>query len=237
MTKNTCGLYTNGSNPRGVSGHDSGSLNEELQNSDDIKACNPANKYLFGVLRLTTTGAARSVLLKFERKNGQLSDGKQARLALKNKYQNTSRQLRRTLLRRLDSSVMRSDIDPDVFFSQVFQLRDEFNDSGEVVSNERLATTGIILDALPEEMYSTIKVQPIRDPDLRLDEIMSMMKTIFINHSERSSVPKRSQESYRKSRDSSGREPRMNGREPAMATVITCHNCTRLGHKMKTSNT
>ena len=46
-----------------------------------------------------------------------------------------------------------------------------------------------------------------------------MMKTISINHSQRSSVPKRSQESYRKGRDS-GREPTTRDRESAMANVI-----------------
>ena len=59
------------------------------------------------------------------------------------------------------------------------------------------------------------------------------MKTIFINHSERSSVPKRSRESYRKSRDS-GREPIMrdnNVRKSAM--TLTCHNYKTPGHKMK----
>ena len=137
-------------------------------------------------------------------------------------------------MRRLDNSVMRSDIDPDVFLSEVFQLRDEPSNSGEAVPDERLTT--IILDALPEEMYSTIKMQSIKDPALGLEKIISMMKTIFIIHLKRSSVPKRSQESYRKSCDSSGREPTMNGRESAIATVITCHNCKRLGHKKKDAN-
>ena len=50
---------------------------------------------------------------------------------------------------------MRFDIDPDVFFSEVLQLRDEFSDLGETVSDERLTT--IILDALPKDMYSQIK--------------------------------------------------------------------------------
>ena len=76
---------------------------------------------------------------------------------------------------------MRSDIDPDVFLSEVAQLRDEFNDLGEVVSDERL--TAIMLDALPEKMYSTVKVKSIRDSDLELEEIISKTKTIFINHS------------------------------------------------------
>ena len=92
--ENTCDFDDNNSNPSDVSGHYSGSLNEEPQNSDDIKAWDLANEHLFSVLRLTTTGAARSVLLKFERKNGRLGDDRQVWLALKNKYQNTLQQSR-----------------------------------------------------------------------------------------------------------------------------------------------
>ena len=44
---------------------------------------------------------------------------------------------------------MISDIDPDVFLSEVFHLGDELSDLGEFVSNERLAA--VILDALPEK--------------------------------------------------------------------------------------
>ena len=74
-------------------------------------------------------------------------------------------------------------------------------------------------------------MQSIRDPKIGLEEIISMTKTIFINHSERPSVPKRSQESYRKVRNSS-REPRSdNVRESAM--TLTCHYCKKPGHKMK----
>ena len=43
---------------------------------DDIKARKSANEYLFNVLRLTTTGAARSVLLQFKPKYGRPGDGK-----------------------------------------------------------------------------------------------------------------------------------------------------------------
>ena len=68
-------------------------------------------------------------------------------------------------MQQLDNSLMRSNIDHDVFLSEVFQLRDELNDLGEVVSNERLTT--IILDALPEERYSKLKAQSIKDPRLR----------------------------------------------------------------------
>ena len=60
---------------------------------------------------------------------------------------------------------MRFNIDHDVFLSESFQLRDELSDLGEVVSNEHLTT--IILDALPEEGYSKLKVQSIKDSRLR----------------------------------------------------------------------
>ena len=69
---------------------------------------------------------------------------------------------------------MTPDIDADVFFSEVFQLRDKLSDLGEVVSSERLTT--IILDALPEEKNPTIKVQSRRDPDLGLEEVIIMVK-------------------------------------------------------------
>ena len=68
------------------------------------------------------------------------------------------------------------------------------------MSTERLTT--LILDTLPAEKYSTIKNQVIRDPDLSLNEIESLMETIFINYSERLSVTKRSQESNFKGVDS-----------------------------------
>ena len=94
---------------------DMGYIDErEPSNIDDIKAWGSANE-LLSVLRLTTTGAARSVLLQFEPKYGRPGDGKQAWLALQRKYQYISRQRRRTLLRRLDNSVMKPDTDPYVF--------------------------------------------------------------------------------------------------------------------------
>ena len=45
---------------------------------------------------------------------------------------------------------MGSEIDPEVFLSEVFQLRDELNDLGEVVTDECL--TFILLDAFQEYM-------------------------------------------------------------------------------------
>ena len=86
-------------------------------------------------------------MLKVEQSNGRPGDERKTRLALRNKYQSTSRQRKRTRLRRLDNIVMRFDTNHEVFSSDVLQLRDELIDLDEVVSNDRLTT--IILDALP----------------------------------------------------------------------------------------
>ena len=83
--RNTSDLDDNDPNHSDMTGHDSGSLNKESQNSGDIKAWDLANEYLFSVLRLaTTTGAVRGVLLNFERKNGQPDGDRQAWLAFEN---------------------------------------------------------------------------------------------------------------------------------------------------------
>ena len=51
-----------------------------------------------------------------------------------------------------------------------------------------------------------------------------MTKTIFINHSEKSSVPKTSQESYRKVMNS-GRESRIPNNMRESAKTLIWHNC------------
>ena len=74
-------------------------------------------------------------------------------------------------------------------------------------------------------------MKSLRASDLGFEEIIGTMETTIINHSERSSVPKRSQESYRKVRNN-GREPRTdNVRESAI--IYTCHNCKTPGHNKK----
>ena len=125
---------------------------------------------------------------------------------------------------------MKSDTDPDVFLSEINQIRDELGVLDETISTERLTT--MILDALPAEMYSTVKLEAILDPDLSLEHIQRMMRTIFINHSERLSVTKKNPESNRY--QGSNRRGRETGRESAMSTaLITCHYCKKTGHKVR----
>ena len=61
------------------------------------------------------------------------------------------------------------------------QLRDELSNLNKVVSTECLTT--IILDTVPTEKYSTTQFETIKNPNLILEHIQRMMKTIFINHS------------------------------------------------------
>ena len=93
--------------------------------------------------------------------------------------------------------------------------------------------TTITLDALPADMYSTVKLEAIRDPDLSLEQIQRMMRTIFINHSERLSVTKKNPEYNRY--QGSNRRGRETGRESAMSTafITTCLYCKKAGHKVR----
>ena len=91
--------------------------------------------------------------------------------------------------------MIKPDTDPDAFLPEINQIRDELGVLDETVSTERLTT--IILDALPAGMYSKVKLEATRDPDLSLEQTQRMMRTIFINHSERFSVIKRNPESKR----------------------------------------
>ena len=68
--ENASDIDDNDSNPGEVSAVGFRDSDEKPSNNDDIEAWDTANEHLFSVLRLTTTGAAQSVLLKFEPKNG-----------------------------------------------------------------------------------------------------------------------------------------------------------------------
>ena len=126
--------------PNDGSDDDTDNIDErEPSNVDDIKAWDSANEHLCSVLRLTT-GAPRSVLLQFEPNYGRPGDGKQAWLALQSKYQKKTRHRRRTLLHRLDNSVMKPDTDTDVFLSEINQIRHELGVLDETISAERLTT-------------------------------------------------------------------------------------------------
>ena len=92
-------------------------------------------------------------------------------------------------------------------------MRDELSDLDEVICPERF--TKIVLAALPAEMYSTIKIEAIQDPDLTLEQIQRMMRrNMIINHSERLPATKKDNK-FRKNQVANRRD-REKGRESAM---------------------
>ena len=49
-------------------------------------------------------------------------------------------------------------------------------------------------------------MQPVKDPELGLEETVGMIKTIFINHSEKSSVPKKAGALKKRLQDVDGKD-------------------------------
>ena len=129
---------------------------------------------------------------------------------------------------------MKPDTDPDVFLSKKKQIRVELSVLDEAAPNERLAT--ITLDRLRAEIYSTVKLEAVRDLDLSLEQIEQMMITFFINQSEKKIVRKNIQESRKKQQ--SNRRGRENGQELAMGTAfIAYHYCKKPGHILRDCKT
>ena len=85
---------------------------------------------------------------------------------------------------------MKTQMIPDGFFAEVYHVRNWFLDLGETVSRERLAFASkyILRDVLFSGKCGTVKKQAIRDSDLGLTEISSVMRTIFTNDVERCSA-------------------------------------------------
>lgn len=89
-------------------------------------------------------------------------DGKLESEGLAAKYQNSSKQRHRILTLQLDNVKMSHGQDPDVFLTQVHQLRDEVVHMGVAISDERL--TEIVIEGLTDD-YDQIKYNAEHDPD------------------------------------------------------------------------
>ena len=79
-------------------------------------------------------------------------------------------------MRELNSTIMSTGQDPDTFLSRVYQLRDELENAGETVSEERM--TDIVLEGLTSD-YDLIKYNAERDPDLSIQDIDMTMRNMY----------------------------------------------------------
>ncbi|CAM9809971.1 unnamed protein product, partial [Sphacelaria rigidula] len=94
------------------------------------------------------------------------------------KYQNSSKQRRRLLMRQLDTMTMSPGQDADIFLARPFQLQDELMHIGEPISDERL--TDIIVERVTSE-YDQIKYSAEHDPDFSIGEIEITLHNMYAN--------------------------------------------------------
>ena len=93
---------------------------------------------LFSFLLLSTTGAAASFLLRYKPKSGEIPNGKAAWDGMIAKYQNFTRQRRRIPKNQLVSMQTSDGQDPDVFINEIYHLRYELVEMGEVINDDSL---------------------------------------------------------------------------------------------------
>ncbi|CAM9554146.1 unnamed protein product, partial [Sphacelaria rigidula] len=147
------------------------------------------NEQSFNVLYLSITGSAASYLSRFQPKGSEKPNVKSAWEGLVAKYQNSSKQRRRLLMRQLDTMTISPGQDPDVFLVKLFQLRDELGHIGESISDERL--TDIVVEGLTSE-GDQVKYNAERDPDLSIGDIETTLCYMYANRLARKVTASRS---------------------------------------------
>ena len=77
-------------------------------------------------------------ILRYKPKSGEIPNGKAAWDCMIAKYQNSTRQWSRILKNQLVSMVMSDGQDLDVFIKEIYQLRDDLVEMGEVINDDSL---------------------------------------------------------------------------------------------------
>ena len=155
---------------------------DNISNLEDIKHWHRDNRLLFDFLFLSTSGAAASFLRQLKPKRGELAHGKAAWDGMVRKYQNSTRQRRRILKQQLSRMVMTDGQDPDVFINDVYYLRDELVDMGEVFNDDSILD--IVLEGLSDE-YLQIKYSAEADDDFTFDRAVITMRNMYANRAMR----------------------------------------------------
>ena len=130
-------------------------------------------------------------------------------------------------MRELNSTSMSPGQDPDTFLSRVYQLRDELENAGETVSEERL--TDIVLEGLTSD-YAMIKYNAECDPDISIQDIETTMRNMYANRVARKIT---SSKSY--GRDSSMLVTSMPQHSSNQSSKFRgkCFRCGKIGHIIK----
>ena len=135
------------------------------------------------------------------------------------KNQNSTHQHRCLLKQQLSHMVMTDGQDPDVFKKEVYYLRDELVDVGEVSNDDSILD--IVLEGLTDE-YLQIKYSAEADDDCTLDRAVITMRNMYANRAMRI-----------------GPLQKPKGRESAMvvtstpSAVVTSSHCKKPGHRFQ----
>ncbi|CAM9872998.1 unnamed protein product, partial [Sphacelaria rigidula] len=147
-------------------------------------------------------------------------DDKIAWEALVGKYDNSSQQRRRILMRQLDNIKMSPGQDPDVFLTKIYELRDQLVFMGEPISDYRFTVGGLT------DEYDRIKYDAERDPDFSIADIEVTMRNMYSNRVARGIL----------SKGVRGRDSAMIAASPLDSSTTPsrfaakCYSCGRPGH-------
>ena len=135
------------------------------------------------------------------------------------KYPNSTHQRRCELKQQLTHMVMTDGQDPDVFKNEVYYLRDDLVDMGEVFNDDSILD--IVLEGLTDE-FLQIKYIAEADDDLTLDRAVITMRNLYANRAMQN-----------------GPLRKVKGRESAMvvtstpSAVVTCSHCKKPDHRFQ----
>eukprot|EP00752_Nemacystus_decipiens_P017171 g15384.t1 len=187
---------------------------ESVVNRDDIRDWHSANMMLGTFLSMCTSGAAKKFVATFKPKPDMMFNGIVAWKALVKKYRNPSRQRQKILFKKLYNMTMDVDQDPDAFMHDMTELRDELTLLGSPIPDDQFMN--IILDCLPEQLYSGIKYEAETKEDLTLEQALYTMRNLYIN---------RKDENASSLRSAKGRSSAMVASAPKI-----CSFCHKKGH-------
>ena len=123
-------------------------MGSDIVNAEEIKEWHQNNWMLFNFLFLSTTGAAASFLVRYKPKSGEIPNVKAAWDGMIAKYQTSTSTRQRRRKKQLVSMVMSDGQDPDVFINEIYHLRDELVEMGEVINDHSLVD--IVLEGLTD---------------------------------------------------------------------------------------
>ena len=146
-----------------------------------------ANQDLWSVLFLTTSGSANNVVKRFEGKQPEdgIGNGQAALEALRGKYNSHTKGARRACHEKLVTTRMDPGQDSDDIFFILDECRQQLEDMGESVHDERYED--IILQALPVK-YERVRLTSHEKGDFGLDDIPHMVHSIYVDNLSRPSI-------------------------------------------------